>query len=400
METRQPAWFSYLQVLFRWRKFYLITLLGVFVVACIVSLLLPKYYQSTATILPPITITGFEALIPEEIRGFFGGSLGQNAEANVYLALLNSRSLREEMIKKFDLAKVYKFKEPYAIEDLLTILDNNIEVVFDGENPLSISVTDRSPERAADMANFMVDELDRMYQEINNRQASFNRVFLAKRVAETRATLAVYEDSLKNFQERNQAISLPEQATAAIRVASDLIAQMMNLDVQIQVLRNTVQPDHPSLRSLTEERRGIEDQIKKLTKSSSSRSDEATAFPGFDQLPELGMQYARLFREVEIQSKLLEFLIPQYEQARIQEVKDTPTVTKLDKGRVPTRRIKPKRKIMVLITVFLSFIVCTAIVFTSEYFRRIRTSDQATFQELRQMTSQLRNAITFKKRRT
>jgi len=397
METRQPAWFSYLQVLFRWRKFYLITLSGVFVVACIVSLLLPKWYQSSATILPPTTTAGFEALIPEEIRGFFGGTMGQNAEANMYLAILNSRSLREEMIKKLDLATVYRFQGDYHIEDLLTALDNNIEIVFDGENPLSISVTDRSPERAAEMANFMVDELDRMYQQINNRQAAFNRVFLEKRVAETRAALSVYEDSLKNFQERNQAISLPDQATATIKVASDLIAQMMNIDIQIQVLKNTVQPDHPSLRALTEQRRGIEEQIRKLTKSSPD-SGEPTPFPGFDQLPDLIMQYARLYREVEIQSKLLEFLIPQYEQARIQEVKDTPTVTKLDKGRVPTKRIKPKRKIMVITTLFLSFIVCTAIVFTSEYFRRIKGTDHPTYRGLIDMAENLKKTIPFSKR--
>ena len=136
METREKAWFSYLQVFFRWRKFYIITLFGVFVAASIVSLILPRTYESTATILPPLSSTGFEALVPQEIKGLFGAFSGETAEANVYIAILKSRNLREKMIEHFDLAKVYKFDDDYKIEELLVTLDKQIDISFDGENPL------------------------------------------------------------------------------------------------------------------------------------------------------------------------------------------------------------------------------------------------------------------------
>jgi len=207
METRELPWFTYLQVLFRWRKFYIITFFGVCLIAAIISLI--------------------------------------------------SRTIKEKLIDQFNLAEVYKFKESYYIEDLLIAVEKRVKVEYDGENPLSVSVTDRSPERAAEMANFIVNELDKTYQEMNNRRAAFNRQFLGERVAETRVTLELYEDSLKTFQEKHQAISLPEQATAAIGVAADLVAQMMSLDVQIQVLKASVQPDHPELKTLMEQRRGI-----------------------------------------------------------------------------------------------------------------------------------------------
>ncbi len=395
METHEKAWFSYLQVFFRWRKFYIITLFGVFVVACVVSLILPKTYQSTATILPPLSSTGFEALVPQEIKGLFGAFSSETAEANVYIAILKSRNLREKMIEQFDLAEVYKFSDDYKIEELLNTLDNHIDVRFDGENPLEVTVRDREPERTAEMVNFMVNELDQMYQYINNRRAFFNRQFLERRVEETRTTLELYEDSMRIFQEQHNLISLPEQAAATIGVTADLIAELMALDIQIQVLESSVQSDHPQLKTFHEERKGIQDQIDRLTKSSLTDPESDLPLPGLDQLPELSMKYLRLFREVEIQGKLLEFLLPQYEQARIQEIRDTPTVTVLDHGRVPTKRIKPKRKILVLITIFLAFIVCTAFIFVVEFFHRIRRTDQSTYRGLEDMAKTIRKEIPF-----
>jgi capsule polysaccharide export protein KpsE/RkpR len=395
METGKPIWLSYFEVLFRWRKFYIVTMLGVGIVAAIVSLILPKWYQSTATILPPLQTSGFETLIPEEVRGFFGGFLGENAEANTYLAILRSRSLREKIIDHFELEKVYGLKKPYPIEDLLIALDKKISIEFDGQNPLSVAVIDRTPERASQMVNFMTDELDRMYQQMNNRQAFYNRQFLEKRVAETRVSLSNNEDSLRAFQEKYKAVSLTDQAKASIDVAADLMAKMMALDVRIQVLKASVQTDHPQLRMMVEERNGLENQIEKLSKTSKDNPNAVGPLPGLDELPELGMLYIRLYREVEIQGKLLEFLIPQYEQARIQEVRDTPTVTVLDQGRTPTKRIKPQRKILVLISMILGFIVSTAIVFSSEFFMRIKKEQPGTYQSLIQMGKQLKSNMRF-----
>ena len=395
METRQPIWFSYLQVLFRWRYFYIISVLGVGIVAAIVSLLLPKSYQSTATILPPLQSSGIEALIPEEIKGFLGGLGTANPEVTVYLAILNSRTMLEKLIDEFDLATVYKLKKPYVKEQLLDAVRKNVTIEYDGENPLSVTVINRDSVLAAKMANFIVSELDRMYQQMNNRQAFFNRQFLEKRVIETRVSLSSYEDSLRAFQEKYQAVSLTEQAKVSIGVAADLVAKMMDLDVQIQVLRASVQSDHPQLRTMIEEKKEIEHQITKLTKMSSEDPNAIVPLPGLNELPELGMLYLRLYREVEIQSKLLEFLIPQYEQARIQEVRDTPTVTVLDPGQVPTKRAKPKRKIIVLTAMILAFVVSSAYVFSAEFLSHLKAQNLETYQGLELMVQQFKKNIPF-----
>jgi len=61
-------------------------------------------------------------------------------------------------------------------------------------------------------------------------------------------------------------------------------------------------------------------------------------------------------REVEIQSKILTFLLPVYEQAKIEEKRETPTILVLDKPYIAERKTKPKRLTMVVILTFVGFI--------------------------------------------
>ena len=68
------------------------------------------------------------------------------------------------------------------------------------------------------------------------------------------------------------------------------------------------------------------------------------------------MSYLRLQRDVEIHSKILVFLLPVYEQAKIEENRDTPTILILDKPYVADRKKKPKRLTMVVVLTFLGFI--------------------------------------------
>ena len=78
----------------------------------------------------------------------------------------------------------------------------------------------------------------------------------------------------------------------------------------------------------------------------------------------------------------MEFLLPQYEQAKIQEAKDTPTVQVLDKAVPPDLRAKPKRAIMVIMVGFISFLFCTIFVFSLENYHRIRNDENNTWNKI------------------
>jgi len=66
------------------------------------------------------------------------------------------------------------------------------------------------------------------------------------------------------------------------------------------------------------------------------------------QSPQLQLELGRLMREVEIKTQVYITLQQQYELARIEEVKETPSVVILDEGKVAVQKDKPKRKLIVI----------------------------------------------------
>jgi uncharacterized protein involved in exopolysaccharide biosynthesis len=83
----------------------------------------------------------------------------------------------------------------------------------------------------------------------------------------------------------------------------------------------------------------------------------------FEKMPDVGMEYMRLYRNLLLQTKIVEFLTMQYEQAKIQEAKDTPMLLVLDKARVPEWKAKPKRLLIILGGMLIGFFVSIAVIF-------------------------------------
>jgi capsule polysaccharide export protein KpsE/RkpR len=77
----------------------------------------------------------------------------------------------------------------------------------------------------------------------------------------------------------------------------------------------------------------------------------------FDNFPVLGMENARLLREVTIQNTLLELLIPQYEQARMEETKNIPSIQIIDHPQVALNKTKPKRSYIVIAATMMAFLL-------------------------------------------
>ena len=92
----------------------------------------------------------------------------------------------------------------------------------------------------------------------------------------------------------------------------------------------------------------------------------------FQDLPDLGLEYARLFREVELQSRIMEFLLPQYEQARMEETKNIPSLQVIDKPYVALNKAKPQRSLIVVATTVMAFIISVLYVLFEYRTRELR----------------------------
>jgi len=117
-------------------------------------------------------------------------------------------------------------------------------------------------------------------------------------------------------------------------------------------------------------------------KDANGYSKPGALFIPFMEVPQIGLEYARRFRELEVQKTLYQLLIQQYEQTKIQEAKDIPTVQVLDKAIPPLRKVKPKRLTITLLAGISATFIFVAFVFLLERLRMLREEDPEKYQKL------------------
>ncbi|MCL4538404.1 MAG: Wzz/FepE/Etk N-terminal domain-containing protein [Bacteroidetes bacterium] len=363
-ETERVAksnFLNFLDKLLRWRRFLFVLIVAVMIVTVVIVLLIPRYYKAEASVLPPQGggLMGLSAGLSSMLGSISpmllkGTGLSGVGSSMTFLAILNSRTVAEDVINKFDLVKVYKIKRD-TIYNAIKELRQNTNFDVDENNAIVITVYDKSSERAAGMANYFVTRLNDIYIRMSIEEAHNQRVFLEKRYRQNLSDLRASEDSLRDFQEKYKVYSLPEQTKAAISAGADLQAQAISKEVELGVLQNQFGSQAPQVALVRLQIQEIEKQLRDMeTGNMPDTKGVVSLLPAFNQVPELGVAYLRLYRNVEIQTKLLEILMPMYEQAKIDEQKSIPAVYVLDQAIPPERPSTPKRVfIVVLVFIFL-----------------------------------------------
>jgi len=397
MEKSNTDVMNYLRILVKQWKLIAIDFLIVCFMTAGLSLVMPEWYRAYTTILPPLEeadLGNFTSLLSDlPLRAL--GLTSAADQTTVFLATLKSRTIMEAAASEFDLMDRY---DTDNMEETVKELRNHVGANLDDEGTISLFAEAGTPwfsflrkekkddarELARDMANFFIAELDRVNMQLRSARARNTRIFIEERYHQNIADLHKAEDAFKQFQEKYGAIALQEQTAVTISAASDMKAQIIAKEIEIGILKKTVGTSHSEYRRAYNELYELQKKYNEF-KSSPSRSelihgDEAPSkdlFLPLDEVPDLGLQYARLYREVMLQEKIMEFLLPQYEQAKIQEVKDTPSLQVLDEAVKPFRKYRPKRAMMVLFFGFLSLILSSMYVLFKpailDFYQEIRT---------------------------
>ncbi|MDZ7270128.1 MAG: Wzz/FepE/Etk N-terminal domain-containing protein [candidate division KSB1 bacterium] len=376
-QFRSSSLFDYLYVLFKRRRFILLTVLTVAVVTALVSLFLPNWYAARASLLPPKRPGGIAGMLEGGLSSLMknlsglGRGLGGSEEAYSYLAILQSRTAMEAVVQKFDLVKVYKIKDG-SVEKAVRKLSRNAEFDIGSEGNINITVYDRDRQRAADMANYFIEVLNEISVRLGTQEARNNREFVEKRYHENLRDLRLAEDSLKAFQQRYGIYALSEQTEAAIKGAAELKGEVTAKEIALRIAERSLGTDNPETQAL---RLQVAEMNRKLREMKFGTDDwfsgrSLNLFVPFKDVPELGMEYIRRYREFEIQNKLMEFLLPLYEQAKLEEQKEMPVVLVLDRAVPPERKAKPRRSLLVIIFTALAALFATSAAFVAEIYER------------------------------
>ena len=161
------------------------------VLSVVIALLIPSRYQSVTRLMPPDNQSGSRpchgcgrAFGGRSRNGGLGGMaselLGLKSTSDLLVGVLSSRTVEDKLIQKFDLRKVYGCRR---MEDARKALAANTEISVDRKSQIiTISVTDKSPQRAAAMAQAYAEELNRTLAEVSTSSARRERIFLEGRL--------------------------------------------------------------------------------------------------------------------------------------------------------------------------------------------------------------------------
>ena len=364
-QTDEVTLFDYWQVISK-RKWGIIALCAVMTMGTlVVSFLLPKIYESTATLLPQLESNngvGLGALFASGAASSAAQSLGISlpgspaTPTDVFTAMLKSRIMADDIIRRFDLMEHYETK---TMHDARGSLEGATRIVVTKEKVIKVAVEDKDPQLASDIANFYVSNLDRLNQTLSVSKARENRKFIEQRVAETQTTLVKVEDALKEFQTQNRTVAIEAQSKAMIEATAMIQAQIMAQEVQLQVMGSYLSSNNPEIArvqsSISELRKQL--QIMETGKSGKERLPGDRLRPAITSVPTLALEYGRLARDLKVQETLYALLNSQYEQAKLTEARDTPTVQVLDPAIPAERKSRPKILLNVLIAGILSLFV-------------------------------------------
>ncbi len=168
-----------------------------------------------------------------------------------FRAILNSTSVMTRVVDSFDLVSVYELEPSNtSTQDAIDLLRSHVEFNVDDEfQYLSIDVHDRSPERAAELSNFFVSELNQKNAELLSQNAGLYRTFLQSSVIETSNKLDSARSDLQTFQETNGIVDLPIQTEAFLTTMAEIRSSIFEVEIRHEALEKQFGPNNPATRS-------------------------------------------------------------------------------------------------------------------------------------------------------
>ena len=369
-DRAEPDMIEVLLVLARAKKRILQITLAAALLATIIAFLLPTMYTATTTLLPPQQTQSTLSLMLGQVGvlGKLSGAsdLGLKSPADLFVAMLKSRTIGDNLINRFDLRKVYWVKR---YQDARNRLERRSNISASDEGVISISVSDRDPVRAAAIANAYVDELHSLNQNLAITEAAQRRQFFEQQLNEEREALSRAELAVRQVEEKSGLVQPEAQGRAIVASVSDLRAQIATHEVQLQTMRSYATANNPDLKRAELELAGLRGELAKLERNSAPLGNGNIGIPT-RQLPQVEFEYIRRARELHYHEALYEFLGKQLEAARIDEGQNAILVQVVDRAVEPERRSSPRRMVIVLVSAAIAFVLACLGVLFMEALRR------------------------------
>ena len=350
-----------LLVIAREKKMILRATAAAAVLSTAIVLLLPSVYSAKAVILPPqedhsglnpLAIGALSALSSAGSNGGLSSALGLENPSDIYIGMLKSRSVADAVVQRFKLQMLYGTD---SMAETREELEKKVFVTNGTDGLISVVFEDDDAQRAADIANAYVEELEKLTRRIAITEAAQRRLFIEQQISLTQEKLVQAEDALKLTQELTGVIDLDNQGKAIIEAVAAIRAQAAAKEVQISTMQSFAASGNPDLIRARQELAGLRTQIGKLEHNSLSGNGDIMVATG--RMPEAGLEYLRKLRDLKNQQAVYEMLVRQYESARVDEARNSVVIQVVDPAIVLDEESGPRRTLIILLTTVFTLIL-------------------------------------------
>lgn len=352
------------------------------IVLGIAFIMKPKFVAEV-TLLPPQK-QGMGAGLLANLGGSLGGlgglagaAAGIKNPADQYVAFLQSRSIQDALIDRFDLLD--RYEQDYR-NDLYELMEKKYITVTAGKKDgiIRVQVEDQDPEFAAKLANAHVDELSKLLDRLAITEAQERRQFFEKQLESTNKALIKAEKELKKIGVSSDL--LKTNPLSAVSNVATLDAQLTAQQVKISNMRGYLSENSAEFKQALKELTSIKSQMEQLgqIKGSNAKDDD----------------YITRYRDFKYQETLFELYAKQLELARADELRDGSVIQVIDTAVAPDKKSKPRRGIMAIIATLLYGVCLLIFIFMRrEYLKKM---DDAKFFE-RMQSLKIGLKLAFKK---
>ncbi len=337
---------------------FIVTLLTI-----LLTLTMPKFYKSTAVIMPIGKSGGGGGMLAAlassgQLGGLasmagLGGAVGGQTPAQQFMALLRTRVLAEEIINKFNLIPIMfdgKVVDPNSskgpkIEDGVKALASYVQFIDDKKGgTITITAEFKDPKLAADVANGYVEGLQKFINSNLLTVAKRNRIFIEKQLEYNKRALLEAGKELNEFYQGKKVSNVEGKVDVSVK----------NDDI-----------DSPQDEQKEKGDVGLQLDVLKKQKSDLEEKMMVRSVPQQVYLQYLGLRKTLL-------AQINGLLTSQYEMAKIEESKDEPAFETIDPAKVAERKSKPKRAQIVIMAFFASLFIGIFASFFMEYVTKLR----------------------------
>lgn len=357
-----------------WQNARMLSRIALFglVASTLIAFLIPTKYESTARLMPPdnqsasglatalAAMSGGAGGALGGIAGDFLGLTGGKDTSEMFVGILESRTVEDKLIQQFELQKLYHDRR---MADARKELADRTSISVDRKSQIiTIGVTDHDPKRAAAMGQAYVEELNRLVAELSTSSARRERMFLEERLQGVSKELESAEKEFSQFSSKNSAIDIKEQGKAMVEAAATLQGELIAAQSELQGLKQIYTNNNVRVRSIQARIAELKEQFERIggkgeDGSGSSGQESDSLYPSIRKLPLLGVTYADLYRRTRVQEAVFETLTKEYELAKVQEAKEIPTVRLLDAPNIPDKKSFPPRPVIILLGTALALVL-------------------------------------------